>query len=315
MQAGLLLAQAKGYFRAENLHVDFTYPKNDDSTIHDEVTKAVDELCNKRADMAIIPSDCLIYNNTRRSVKHKLVAVGTLAQKDFFGIGTIKSEINRPKDLDGKTYASTGLKFHAEMVREMIRSDGGKGELKDICIPPVKDLYPGLKEGRWDASCVSVPVHEPMAKRDNQRMKVFCFNQYNIPRTYTTLLCVREDTLHQKEKKECIKLFLKAAKKGHQDLFKMSSEEVARLLREEFQHPNMKDSDLMKDCIERAKEFIFKSTGEKKGWGRMEEECWKKFVEFLVEKKILLDEEGKPIGKEIDMKTWFTNELLDREHD
>jgi len=316
------LAMSKGYYKNEGIRPQFSYPREETMSAHDEVTKAGEKLLKKEVDMCILPASSIIYYNACRAKGQSqcLVGVATISQKDFIGVGVLpdKCHITRPKELDNKIYGSSGLKFSEELVKEMIKADGGKGELKNVITPAIGDIYPGLKEGKFEAACVAAPVHEIKAKRDNMQMKIFYPQDYNVPHPYSAVFCVLKETLDSVEAKEMIRKFLRCAKRGYEDLYKTDSEEVARMLRDQVDHPNMKDSDFVRDSLERAKDFIMADRsggggGEKGGkWGCMDLEKIKRFVHFLSEKKILKDDEGKPIGKDIDIRQWFCTELCDQ---
>jgi len=302
-----------------------TFPKTEDATVHDQFARAVGMVIDGKIDMCVAPASSIIYCNSRRATQQheKIVAVAALTQKDFVGIGVLRRDggtnIERPKDLDNKTYASSGLQFSEDLVKEMIKADGGKGEFKKVTVPYVKDIYPGLRDGLFDASCIAIPIHETLAKRDNKQLNCFCFCEYSVPHVYPAVFCVREETLRT-EKKEAIRKFLRCARRGYEDLYSTDADEVARMLRDQVDHPNMKDSDFVRDSVERAKDFILTNRGggeggtEKgSGWGCMDLDLIKCFVEFLKEKKIIKDEVGKPIETPIDFKPWFCNELLKEE--
>ena len=57
-------------------------------------------------------------------------------QRSTSAIVTLTSSgLSRPRDLDGKVYASYAARFEGRIVQRMIQNDGGKGEFEERTPP------------------------------------------------------------------------------------------------------------------------------------------------------------------------------------
>lgn len=64
-----------------------------------------------------------------------------------------ESGIERPRELDGKKYASYGARFEGRIVQRMIQQDGGKGEYEEF-LPEKLGIWNTLLQGVADATWV-----------------------------------------------------------------------------------------------------------------------------------------------------------------
>jgi ABC-type nitrate/sulfonate/bicarbonate transport system substrate-binding protein len=84
----------------------------------------------------------------------QLKAVAAILQKQTSAIVTTKaSGIHRPRDLDGKVYASYAARFEGRIVQQMIMADGGKGDFKEET-PPMLGIFDTILAGTSDATWV-----------------------------------------------------------------------------------------------------------------------------------------------------------------
>jgi hypothetical protein len=67
---------------------------------------------------------------------------------------------DRPKKLDGKTYASHDARFEDHIVRQLVRNDGGAGDI-EIVTPPKLGIPNTLLNREADATRVRVRRREP----------------------------------------------------------------------------------------------------------------------------------------------------------
>ena len=64
------------------------------------------------------------------------------------------SQIRRPRELAGRTYASCGYPFEAATVNELIAADGGSGGggVREVCPPLRTSTESMLRDGSCDAA-------------------------------------------------------------------------------------------------------------------------------------------------------------------
>jgi len=306
----ILLAKAQDYFRKEGINVELVWAKSDRLTAQQCVDNTIHQFENNSIDLAVLPSDELVYQNVRaKNKQHHLIAVATLVPKDFTCVVCLKDRgsINSPKDLAGKIYASHGFRFCEGMVQKLMEADGGKGKVHPV-VCSMSDTLLGLFDGRWEAARASMVWHVLMAEKEGKHLRTFKFDDYDVVHGYRLLLVGTEQNLRQEHKKEWVKSFMRAVRRAHEDLVKEDPKRVASMLSEFFDHPNLKDTEFLRDSIHRSKEYMAPNGRE---WGMMDEELWRKYIDFLSSNRMLKDENGEPIQKEkIEIKSLFTHEFL-----
>jgi NitT/TauT family transport system substrate-binding protein len=71
-------------------------------------------------------------------LQHDTSAIATLAARD---------DIQRPRDLAGKQYASYNGRFEMDVVRALVLRDGGDAsQVKEVTPPPL-DIWKGFVDG------------------------------------------------------------------------------------------------------------------------------------------------------------------------
>jgi len=306
LHAGIFVALSKGYYREEGILVNFTWPRNEELTGKDYMTETVDDLCNKKYDVIFGSFSTVVSYNINKS-RIPLVALSGLTQRDVITIASLrKSGIDTPKKLDGKKVGICGLPFEDGCVRELIKSNGGQGNVHFV-YPPFQHIVEGLKEGKYDACHIIEPWQGVWAKKHNMDISTFGpLDRFGVPRHYPVLVSVKDVIT---EKKSLISTFLKATSRGYRDLVRCEPREIAKILKDTVQHENMKDTDFLEESLKVLRDYFEHSESSK--WGFMKEEDWRNFVHFLGEKKLLIDEDGRPINEDhVNIKTLFTNELL-----
>ena len=83
-----------------------------------------------------------------------LKAVAAILQKQTSAIVTTKqSGLARPRDLDGRVYASYAARFEGRIVQRMIINDGGSGAFVEET-PPMLGIFDTILAGKADATWV-----------------------------------------------------------------------------------------------------------------------------------------------------------------
>src|SRR6056297_1887417 len=127
---GFYVAKSEGYYADRGVDVAIRSAADDDY----ETTPAK-QVATGEATLAIAPSESVISYQTHPDYP-SLTAVAAVCQEDKSAIVTLgDSDIDRPANLDGATYASYDARFEDHIVRQLIRNDGGDGDI-DISTPP-----------------------------------------------------------------------------------------------------------------------------------------------------------------------------------
>lgn len=300
LHAGYLLAGAKGYYQDESLNVTFVSPEDDNY-----VTTPAKKLANKEVQLAIAPSESVIsFNTLENSIP--LTAVAAALQKDASAIVVrADSDIKRPTQLDGKVFASYNARFEDDIVRQLIKNDGGQGDIQ-ISNPEYLEMWRTVTDGSADATWVFLPWESPKAKLEqNLSFRAFSLGDYGIPYGYSPLLITHTDFVAEED--DAIRAFIRAAEKGWRYVAE-HPKESAELLHQHIDHPDWKNLSMIKDSLQMLAPYIL---SDESRWGAMDGTRWLNFVEWMIETKVLKDVNGVPMNiGQIDTSMFYTNDFF-----
>ena len=296
---GFYLAAAAGYYEAAGLDVEFLSPMGDDY----ETTPAK-RVATGRSTLAIAPSESAVSYHTHPEYA-SLVACAAVCQRDTSAIAALaESDIDRPRDLDGKTYASYDARFEEDIVRQLIRNDGGEGDI-EITHSPKLGIPNTLLSGDADATWVFMPWEGLEAERKGIDLTPFSLEAYDVPYGYTPVVLAHPDTIA--DRPDELSTFLAASARGYREAAADPDRGTEALIgaadwefsSEEFVHESQR----------RIAEAYLTSEEE---WGVMDRERWDAFVSWLTDEGILMDLDGEAIPRgELDVDGLYTTRLLD----
>jgi ABC-type nitrate/sulfonate/bicarbonate transport system substrate-binding protein len=293
---GIYVARARGYYDDAGVDVTVRSPGADGY----EQTPAK-RVATGESTVAIAPSESAISYHTHPEYE-SLTAVAAVCQRDASAIVALgESAIERPADLDGRTYASYDARFEDHIVAQLVRNDGGEGDL-NIVTPPKLGIWNTLVEGEADATWVFMPWEGLLAERDGLELTAFSLEEYDVPYGYTPLLLARDSAVDGDG--ERLEAFLDATARGY-EFAADNPREAADTL-----HETAEGLDVDRAFLRESQRRIGPryTDGE---WGRMRHDRWRRFVEWLAEEEILTDVDGEVIpADELDVDSLYTNELL-----
>jgi NitT/TauT family transport system substrate-binding protein len=297
--AGLYAAAAEGRFAEAGLDVRFRSPAVDgyERTPADLVERG-------EATVGVAPSESPVSYATHPG-KDRVVSVATLLQHDLSAIAArADSGIERPRDLDGRTYASYGARFEDDIVAQLVRNDGGEGAFESV-EPPKLDNPEELLSGEADATWVFVPWEGLQAERAGVALVTFPLEEYGVPYGYTPTLVAHPETL--REEGDVVRAFLRAAAAGHRDAA-ADPEWAARTLARTAEGPGLDDEAFLAESQRLVAAEYLDDDGR---WGWMERDRWAAFVDWLSDVGALTDLQGDHLpADEVDVDALFTVEYL-----
>lgn len=261
---GFFVAKAKGFYKDLNIDVEIITPNIDDYT-----TTPAKKVELEEVDFALCPFESVISYRTKKK-SFPAVAVAALLREDLSAIACLKDlGIASPKDLDGKTYASYQARYEDEIVRQMVKNDGGNGNLK-IVYPEKLGIWSTIFNRKTDATWIFLNWEGLQAKTEDVSLSTFAMKDYGVPYGYSPIIFANANNLKDMER-PCSD-FLKATKQGY--LFaKSNPKEAITYLR-----PHISESDKNIDLLE-SQQYTGKYYGDGRTWGTMNS---KKITEYLV---------------------------------
>lgn len=285
---GFFVALEKGLYKHAGLEVQITNPQEDDYA-----TTPAKKVEQGKADFALCPMESIISYRTK-AIPFDLVATAAILQQDLSAIVVLEtSNINSPRQLDGKTYASYGARYEDKIVQQMVVNDGGKGHIS-LLYPKKLGIWNTLLQGMCDATWIFINWEGVIAKAQNQPLRYFKMSDYQIPYAYSLVLAASAKKV--KSKAAIYHKFMVASKQGF--LFSQTNaieaiSILAKYVPSYDQHIN----------LHTALSLTAKAFGTNTNWGNMQAANVKAFIDWLYLHKL----EAHPLP----LECIFTNELLD----
>lgn len=285
---GIFVAKELGYYKEEGIDLEILNPLDDNYGLTPGKKLELD-----LADFAIAPFETVISLNNKEKVVDAL-AIYAILQEDLSSVVTLKSsKLDRPKLLDGKRYASYKARYEDAIIKEMIKNDGGLGNIQ-IDYPDKLGIWNTVLEGKADATWIFDNWEGVEAESKNIQLHRFTLGEFGIPYGYSPIIMTkRENTRVHKE--DCL-AFVRATKKGYLFAQNDQSQAVAIL------HNHLTDYDKTNIDLRQSIEITAPHFGSESTCGVMNPAKLTAFFHWLSDMGL----ENKRILEQ----TLFTNEFL-----
>ncbi len=286
---GFLIAKELGYYQEVGIDLNILNPIEDNYLI-----TPGKKLELGLADFAIAPSETVISLNNK-SNPVSAVAVFAILQNDLSKIVALKSSgISSPKHLDGRSYASYKARYEDHIVKEMIKNDGGDGDL-NIMYPEKLGIWNTLLTGQADSTWIFDNWEGVEAQDKNVDLYKFSLQDLNIPYGYSPIIITKTEYI--KNNRDIAIAFVKATKKG----FLYSQKNIAESA--EILKKSVTDYDSKNINLEVSLSVTAPHFGDEISCGRMNDAKVYAFLQWLVKTRL----ESEDVLKQ----HLFTNSLLE----
>jgi ABC-type nitrate/sulfonate/bicarbonate transport system substrate-binding protein len=286
---GFYVAREKGYYAADGINLKIL-PYSDASA---------DTLVGSgTADCGITSEDNLPVASVAGTREVSVMAI--LQHQVNALIVPADSKYRSPKDLAGATYGGFGLPFEGPLVNAMIKNDGGTGEVKVATLNT--GAYEAVYKGKVDTSLAFKTWELLEARERGIALRTFDVTDYGIPDDYNVVLACNADWL--KANPQTAKRFVAATAKGFQDAID-DPRGSAKILIDA--NPGVFSNEKMvyasADLL--AKDYYADENGV---FGCQTAQRWTEYPKWLYENGILKDGSGKPLTREPDYATFYSND-------
>ena len=218
---GFFVAKEKGFYKENDLKVEFLTPDLDDYLI----TPAKKVEMNI-SDFGLCPTESSISFRTKKN-PFILKGLMTIFQEDVSAIATVESNnILRPKHLDGRSYASYKARYEDKIVKKMIINDGGIGNLK-IFYPKRLGIWNTLIENKYDSTWIFINWEGVEASKKNIDLELYKMSDFGIPYSYSPILFSSSDYINNNS--NTVKKFIESSRKGYIYCYENMDEAVSIL--------------------------------------------------------------------------------------
>lgn len=263
----------KGYYEDEGLKVNIQFPTNTNDAI--SMTAA------GKADLGIYYLQDVAMSRGNENIPVK--AVGTIVQSPLSIILSLKDKnITSPKDLVGKKIGYGGTALSEGIISTMLENAGEKPDSAEV-IDVGFDLMSSMTTGKVDATIGCLVNHEvPQMEEEGFQLNYFFPNDYGVPNYYELVFVTGENTLNKD--KEKISKFLRASKKGFEDM-KNSPDESLKIL---LNNQNEENFPLSESVEKKSMEVLLPVMETKDAeFLHQDTKVWQDNIDWLVSKGLL----------------------------
>lgn len=214
------------------------------------------------------------------------------------------SPIDRPSDLDGKTYAGFGYPNEVPTLKAVIQDDGGRGEFEVVTLDTA--AYEALYAKRADFTISFTAWEGVEADQRGIDLRYFRFTDYGFPDFYQVVLACNQDWLAREP--DAARRFVAATVRGFELAATDPEAAAADLV---AANPGVFDAnpELPKASARLlAGESYYVDRDGRVGTQTLEQ--WQGYSGFLFDQGLLVDAAGKPLTAAPDYAAMFTNDFL-----
>jgi ABC-type nitrate/sulfonate/bicarbonate transport system substrate-binding protein len=234
-----------------------------------------------------------------------IVSLMAILQRTASAIGVLADgPIQRPRDLDGKTYAGFGYPNEVPTLKAVIQADGGTGEFTVATLDAA--AYEALYNKQADFTIPFTAWEGVEAEERGIELRYFEFADYGFPEFYQVVLACDRQWLEREP--DAARRFVEASARGF-ELAASDPDDAAALLVQENPGAFDANPDLPRDSQRFLAEggFLVDEDG---NVGRQTLEQWQGYSGFLYEQGLLVDAAGKPLTEPLDYEALFSNDYL-----
>jgi ABC-type nitrate/sulfonate/bicarbonate transport system substrate-binding protein len=287
---GVFVAIAKGWYEAEGVELRLLPFGNISSNVL---------VTSGQAEVGISGTQGIL---SAAAIGEPVVAIAAIISTNTAALAVLEaSDIESPRDLDGRIYAAFGGPIERPIIETVIQHDGGAGEFDSAVLGAAG--FDALLSGRADFVWIYEGWQGIQAQREGVSLRLFNFNDYGIADHYNPLFVVSPEGVVQNA--EALRAFLRATARGYTFAAK-NPEEAARLLIETAPPGSFADPGLVYDSQAFVSQVYRKPDT---AWGVQYHENWKGFTEFLLNAEVFTDADGRVV-RTLDIDALYTNALL-----
>jgi ABC-type nitrate/sulfonate/bicarbonate transport system substrate-binding protein len=280
---GIYAAKEKGFYEEEGLDVEILEPG--------EGVSADQMVAAGEADFAISHQENITH---ARSTGVPIVSIAAIIQENTSAFASLKEEnITSPKDFEGKRYGGWGSPTEEAVIKAVMDNSNADFEKVDYITLGATDFFKSIGRDTdfqwifngWDG-----------VEAERQGIELNCIYLKDLDPAlnyYTPVIATSEPKIAND--KETIQSFMTATSKGYQLAIEEPGEAADILIK------NVPE--INAELVKKSQAWLSnKYQGDAEQWGMQDEEVWKRFADWMHERKL--------IEENITPNEAFTNEFL-----
>lgn len=261
----LYAAEEQGYFKQEHLKINLQMPSDANDPLKMAAAGQVDAAISYQSQMIQARSEGVPVVSIAGLVYSPLNVL--MVRKD--------SGILSPKDLAGKTVGYPSVSLDEEIVKQMVKVDGGD-ESKVKFVDIGYEIIPSLTAKKVDAVIGGFINHEQLIlEKNGVSVTAFAPHQYGVPKFYELVLATSDETLSKKQ--QALQAFLRAAQKGQAYVSEHKAQSIDSLLNKQS-----KEFPLDKEIENKSLDILLPlmSAGDK-SFGTQDPQSWQQAADWM----------------------------------
>src|SRR5437667_5331839 len=287
---GIYVALAQGWYQAEGIDLHLL-PYS--ASVSPDVL-----VSTSKADVGVSSTEGIVAD---AAIGQPVVSIAAIIQHNTSALVTLASSgLNRPRDLDGKTYGGFGAPYESAVVGEIIQKDGGKGQFKSVTLDV--DAMQALESHRINFVWVFEGWEVIQANRSGVKLNVFPITDYGVADYYTPNLITSPTEI--KQKSALLHKFMTATSCGY-EYARTHAHDAAQMLLDQnkgaFPDPGLGFA---------SQDYLsprYADSGRK--WGWQDAAAWHGYPQFILDTGGIQDASGKPVHT-MNFDALYTNQFL-----
>ncbi len=289
---GIYVALANGWYRDAGIDLKILpYGDTNPDTV----------VANGQADVGVSFPPNVIFS---RAAGLKLTSIASVLQSNPTELTVLAdSDIQSPKDFDGKTYAGFGLPYEEPQIKTVIQADGGKGDFKVATLNSY--AYEALYNHEADFTEMFMTWEGIEADLRGIKVRGFKYSDYGVPDFPGVVLVARSDVVDKGSPK--LTKFLEVTRRGY--AFAAEHPDEAAQIMMDYLPDAFPEPELVTRSAEALTDYFVKGDTP---WGVQNGDDWKAYTHFFVEQGIVKDGDDNVIKSDADIPggPLYSNDLL-----
>lgn len=289
---GIYVAIANGWYEDAGIRLEILpYGDTNPDTV----------VANNRADVGVSFPANTLYS---RAAGLELTSIAAVVQSNVTELTVLDdSDIQRPRDLDGRTYAGFGLPHEAPQIRAVIQADGGTGDFDVATLATF--AYEALYNRQADFTNMFVTWEGIEADLRGVELRSFRFDDYGLPDYPSVVLVARTAAIEADADK--LRTFLEVTRRGY-EFAAANPDEASDLFMAELPGA-FPDPELIYRSTRMLADYF---VADGRPWGEHSASDMQGYIDWLIENELVVDGSDNLVESPDDLPggPLFTNELL-----